>query len=1013
MIHNSGNGFKNKIFHKLAELDATCDALSGIGTLSNLVDIALKIFLQLLVSSQTIEKNEWLSRLHHKPFKKCGMGLFPLYGSRILGRENACCANYFFVLEHVRHDGLFLRFSSWELRSDPTVARITLRQNSQAIRFVAPALQNHADFILSVLRENFRLIERIPYARFVELTRNSPPSQEALKTIFLNALREDGDRLRFGNEGIRRDHEMALAALQQTLLARRFVHPSLLRDPIFIQEILSRNLAYIEFVDIGKLTLLDSPIDVCCEGLQHNGLLLHLLPIELRQNERVALTAFRQNIAAMQYVDRSLLDHPKFILEALKIDFSCYASFQSSIFKPERFAGSWEEVQSLALEAVKKKQVEFCVLPLEVRQNREIALAAIAQDVTNMPFVHRSVLEDSQFVLQALKKNFACVQFLQNALLTPERFAGSWEEVQSLALEAVKKKQVEFCVLPLEVRQNKDFALAAIAHDAANILSVDSSLRHNSQFGLEALRENSDCINHFDDGFFRPQNFPENVEGLKCLFLAAVRENGLRLVLSKEGFDQDEEVCLAAIAQNAEAIKYVDKSLLGNLAFINRVLRINFACAKFLKPKFLSIAIHADMNPLEKKLRSELRAIFLSEILRDGMQLSGGGPDIRNDDEMIYSAIRQNPEAVTYIYPTLLYSAEFVIRILEANISCSLFLEPQKLKDLPCTDRIKNLFLQGVEKKGSLLQLLPNWAQEDEDIVLKAIRKDHTDYRFVTTKFSSSTKFILKALEANFSCYQFVPADILNRNFDAEFNRLFLSQVQKDGLLLKLLPAWARQDEDITIAALQQNAQAREFVHPSLFQRRSFIIKALKAKLMTLEGLDPYIRGDENVVRAAVEADPRAFLLAAVRAQTEERAIEILRERHPHFYSDPQFPEHLRINRTVTQWALEYDADAYCVVPANLVNNEDLYRHVLDRAPHMFTYFPMVMRSNPRLAEHAIRLYYLNFRHLPLPPPAERNLGEIARVISWLNSFKNRFESQVRGLRTLADQPRPITFTCH
>ena len=928
MIHNSGNGFKNKIFHKLAELDATCDALSGIGTLSNLVDIALKIFLQLLVSSQTIEKNEWLSRLHHKPFKKCGMGLFPLYGSRILGRENACCANYFFVLEHVRHDGLFLRFSSWELRSDPTVARITLRQNSQAIRFVAPALQNHADFILSVLRENFRLIERIPYARFVELTRNSPPSQEALKTIFLNALREDGDRLRFGNEGIRRDHEMALAALQQTLLARRFVHPSLLRDPIFIQEILSRNLAYIEFVDIGKLTLLDSPIDVCCEGLQHNGLLLHLLPIELRQNERVALTAFRQNIAAMQYVDRSLLDHPKFILEALKIDFSCYASFQSSIFKPERFAGSWEEVQSLAL-------------------------------------------------------------------------------------EAVKKKQVEFCVLPLEVRQNKDFALAAIAHDAANILSVDSSLRHNSQFGLEALRENSDCINHFDDGFFRPQNFPENVEGLKCLFLAAVRENGLRLVLSKEGFDQDEEVCLAAIAQNAEAIKYVDKSLLGNLAFINRVLRINFACAKFLKPKFLSIAIHADMNPLEKKLRSELRAIFLSEILRDGMQLSGGGPDIRNDDEMIYSAIRQNPEAVTYIYPTLLYSAEFVIRILEANISCSLFLEPQKLKDLPCTDRIKNLFLQGVEKKGSLLQLLPNWAQEDEDIVLKAIRKDHTDYRFVTTKFSSSTKFILKALEANFSCYQFVPADILNRNFDAEFNRLFLSQVQKDGLLLKLLPAWARQDEDITIAALQQNAQAREFVHPSLFQRRSFIIKALKAKLMTLEGLDPYIRGDENVVRAAVEADPRAFLLAAVRAQTEERAIEILRERHPHFYSDPQFPEHLRINRTVTQWALEYDADAYCVVPANLVNNEDLYRHVLDRAPHMFTYFPMVMRSNPRLAEHAIRLYYLNFRHLPLPPPAERNLGEIARVISWLNSFKNRFESQVRGLRTLADQPRPITFTCH
>lgn len=240
--------------------------------------------------------------------------------------------------------------------------------------------------------------------------------------------------------------------------------------------------------------------DVC-----QNGMALKDLPIKFRSDREIVLLAVEKNGMALEYACEKLRFDPEIVQVAIAQN----AGASRWAFKSQSWVDTWHLVST--------NGVDFAMLPLALRSDKEMVMAAVQQSGMRLQYAGDSLKADKAIALLAIQHG--CI--LQ--VIDP-----SLHDDKDVVL-AVVQRHGEFVLphLSKTMLNDKDISIAAIQCSGGYALYRMT----------KAMRRNKEVV------------------------LAAVKKNGAALMHASEELKSDKEVALLAVQQDAKALAYVGPKL--------------------------------------------------------------------------------------------------------------------------------------------------------------------------------------------------------------------------------------------------------------------------------------------------------------------------------------------------------------------------------------------------------------------------------------------------------------------
>lgn len=250
--------------------------------------------------------------------------------------------------------------------------------------------------------------------------------------------------------------------------------------------------------------------------------------------------------------------------------------------------------------AVKPRAMRFASQRL--RQDKIFMLDMISLDVElAMSLVARSIIEDSDFMWEAVQRNGLAI------LYATERQRGD----RRFMLMAAKQNGVLALQVALQpLRSDREIVLAAVLQSAQALQHAHQSLTEDKGIVLAAAHK---------DGCAALELAGERLRADKMIVAAAVQQNGLALQHAEVSLRADKETVLAAVG--------------------NAGLALQFASAE---------------------LRADLQVV-LSAVLVDGMSLEFASDDLRSDRHTVLVALKTCSRAMKFASVTLKVNADFML----------------------------------------------------------------------------------------------------------------------------------------------------------------------------------------------------------------------------------------------------------------------------------------------------------------------------------------------------------------
>jgi len=249
------------------------------------------------------------------------------------------------------------------------------------------------------------------------------------------------------------DADFMFAAVQEHRFALRFAAPPLKADPSVVRAAVRRHGRALSFADEA----LRDDAGVVLLAVQQDGWALELVSERLQDDLSVALAAVQQTGAALEFAGPAARADRAIVLEAVQGDGMCLL----------QAAPELQRDRDLAIAAVREDWEVIKFLPEELQADRRVALAAIK---SHHPRAARSEYGEAL-----------------------EHVAPSLRFDRGFCLEAVKTVGRAFSFLPLDLRADKELALAAVTQDGTAITGMSPSIQ-DVKIASAAVKQNRVAI---------------------------------------------------------------------------------------------------------------------------------------------------------------------------------------------------------------------------------------------------------------------------------------------------------------------------------------------------------------------------------------------------------------------------------------------------------------------------------------------------------------------------------------
>lgn len=509
-------------------------------------------------------------------------------------------------------------------------------------------------------------------------------------------------------------------------------------------------------------------------------------------------------------------------------------------------------------------------------EEREVALAAVAEDGLRLRHAAEALRADAEVVAAAVGQNGVALKFASDELRADRAIAlaavrGTWVAlayaVESIRNDAeIARIAIEQSGLALkdcseELRADRDLVMAAVLNDGMALAYASEELRNDREIVDEAIDQTSKAFEHAS----------EELRADFSLVCPTVRTDGSMLRYASARARADRDVVLDAVANYGMALASASEKCRADREVVDKAVSQCGAALAYASEelrnddRIVRAAGREDVTSLEYaswEVRND-RELMLDLVDRDGRGLRWAA-DLRADAEVVKAAVRDCGAALA-----------------EASVELR---------------NDKGIVMTAVKQDGRALLYASHALRGDREIVLAAVAQHGAALAHVLDAQICDPEICMTALSNDGMALAYVPEKV-------RFNReVVVAAVTQRGVSLQYAPYALRGDREVALAAANEAGQeAVAFMSLDLKRDADFVEFATTAEVRVPGALASKPR---PLQRKCVLAKARRWLEPAIRDAhhvTWLEALPILRRVSPLSDFERAFTEPAEFVRTLSE----------------------------------------------------------------------------------------------------------------
>ena len=191
------------------------------------------------------------------------------------------------------------------------------------------------------------------------------------------------------------------------------------------------------------------------------------------------------------------------------------------------------------------EEAAYYISSLQIDADRELVLAAVQSDGSELKYAADELKADREVVLAAVQSDGDALQYAADELKAD----------REVVLAAVMQDGSALKYANVKFRSDREVILAAVKRSGDALQYADESLKADREVVLAAVQSSGAALKYAAEKFRSERE----------VVLAAVQSNGDAFKYAAEKFRSDRDVVLAAVQSNGDALKYANEKLIAEL----------------------------------------------------------------------------------------------------------------------------------------------------------------------------------------------------------------------------------------------------------------------------------------------------------------------------------------------------------------------------------------------------------------------------------------------------------------
>eukprot|EP00929_Paragymnodinium_shiwhaense_P104851 TRINITY_DN69619_c0_g1_i1.p1 TRINITY_DN69619_c0_g1~~TRINITY_DN69619_c0_g1_i1.p1 ORF type:complete len:786 (+),score=169.47 TRINITY_DN69619_c0_g1_i1:54-2411(+) len=546
------------------------------------------------------------------------------------------------VHSSVRCEGQRLRLAAAELRKDFAVVHAAVEQDGLALQFAAVPLRDEFDIVLTAVKQNGLALQF------------AGAHMRASVDIAFAAVEQTAAALEFVSEELRRNRSLVLLAAGQRAgeqdgnpdWSRVFCSPAICADVNVALTALREDVAAIGLL---AQSLIQNAIFMR-QAVAANGLVLGCAAEGIRSCFEDVNAAVRQNGLALKYAAVDLRDNHEIVLTAI-MENGGSMLYVSDRLKRNRGLVATAARRWLAVDW------DFLFAKDGLRDDAAVVASAVGQDWRALEFVAERFKQDKALLCAACEQSGFALEFAANCLRIDSEVAMAAVSRHGLALQFAGE----------EMRDAEAVVMTAVKQDAAAL-----------QFASPRLKRHCAVVAAAAKGWFRP-------DWLGLLSVASLSD--------------DRDVILGIVSCDWRALGQVAEVFRGDVEIVEAALAQDVGCLQLASVELLAE-----------------RESLLRLLLRRGAALQFAAESCRDDRDVVLAAVSQDGAALRFASERLKQDKALVLQALQCSSAALEFAADSLQAD-------KEVVLAAVQQDGAAIRFASDTVKSDSDVLRSALRR--------------------------------------------------------------------------------------------------------------------------------------------------------------------------------------------------------------------------------------------------------------------------------------------------
>eukprot|EP00913_Durusdinium_trenchii_P004741 g4403.t1 len=460
-----------------------------------------------------------------------------------------------------------------------------------------------------------------------------------------------------------------------------------------------------------------------------------------------------------------------------------------------------------------------------LKADREVVLAAVRKGAFALEYAASSLKRDRSFILEAVQCN-------GYALACAPKFQGDRQIVET----AVREDGSALEYASEELRRNKDLALIAVENDSA-LEHVAELLWSDRAFAAAAVAKNEAAVEHLPSQFLSDRAF-----------------------------------LLDGVAANPHVLLRLENanpSVMGPELMV-QALRRNCGCFGLCfkeKPKWFSkdILVGALSAKLLQELHSHAPELLDRDFLRSAVEVTPealwyADSTLKSDTELVKALSCRRAESLQYADAELRSNQKFLLALIEQNGACLKFCSEALLQN-------HDFNLKALQQNSLARDHVDAKLWADTSFVLKALEcleiSTRTALEKVGTKHPellADWNFALQAVERRGSALEFLSA------FYQDDRAVVSVAMEDDPQALAFASPLLREDRVLVQSALRKDGSVLSHAGPGIQDTVTLVLEATKTTPSAFQFASERVRKDQDVVWQALKISPQVLAFSPLAA---------------------------------------------------------------------------------------------------------------------------------------------------